>query len=186
MLESIKGLVVTLKAMAQSKITVEYPKQHLPIQPRFMGFPALTWDEARDEPFCTGCMVCVRYCPTQCMSATMEDNPKFADGESHRRKIIDQFEINLGRCILCGICVDVCNFDAIEMSFEHELGARGRNDNRVDLAQLLEMGRQYQAQSGWEQSKPNGLSPNEKSIRDAAIKTADSTRIESSEPQDVR
>ena len=105
MLESIKGLVVTLKAMTQSKITVEYPKQHLPIQPRFMGFPALTWDEARDEPFCTGCMVCVRYCPTQCMSATMADNPKFADGESHRRKIIDQFEINLGRCILCGICV---------------------------------------------------------------------------------
>ena len=116
----------------------------------------------------------------------MEDNPKFADGESHRRKIIDQFKINFGRCILCGICVDVCNFDAIEMSFEHELGARGRNDNRVDLAQLLEMGRQYQAQSCWELSKPNGLSPNEKSISDDAVKTADSTRIKSSEPQDVR
>tara|TARA_Y100000590_G_scaffold154689_2_gene177795 strand:- start:7683 stop:7976 length:294 start_codon:yes stop_codon:yes gene_type:complete len=83
------------------------------------------------------------------MSATMTDNPKHAEGTSHRRKIIDVFEINIGRCILCGICVDVCNFDAIEMSYETELSTRTRNGRRMDLGELLERGYNWQAQSGW-------------------------------------
>ena len=89
------------------------------------------------------------------MSATMKDNPLFEEGKSRRRKIIDDFEINLGRCILCGICVDVCNFDAIEMSYEHELGKYERNGNRVDLPQLLEMGKQYQAEADWKPTQPD-------------------------------
>ncbi len=154
--------------MMRRKVTAEYPKEHLPLQDRYMGFPALTWDDARIEPFCTGCMVCVRYCPTQCMSAQMTDNPKFADGDSHRKKIIETFEINLGRCILCGICVDVCNFDAIEMSTEHERSERLRDANRVDLPALLDMGKAWQEESGWKQSKPNAPSPKEKEVIAAA------------------
>jgi formate hydrogenlyase subunit 6/NADH:ubiquinone oxidoreductase subunit I len=110
---------------------------------------ALTWDEKVDEPYCTGCMVCVRYCPTQCMSATMIDNPLFKEGKSKRRKIMEEFEINFGRCIVCGICVDVCNFDAILMSHEHELSVVARNGNRANGEQLLKMGREYQEKSGW-------------------------------------
>jgi NADH-quinone oxidoreductase subunit I len=175
MIGSLKALAVTLSTMGRRKVTAEYPKEHLPVDERYMGFPALLWDSARDEPFCTGCMVCVRYCPTQCMSAEMKDNPKFASGDSHRRKIIDTFEINLNRCILCGICVDVCNFDAIEMSHEHELAGRGRNDERVDLGQLLDMGKKYQADTGWKQSKPNAPSPKEK---EAAAKAEGSKKAE--------
>ena len=119
-----------------------------------MVFPARLQDKDVDEPYCTGCMVCIRDCPTQCMTAEMKDNPKFADGTSRRRKIIDHFEINLGRCILCQICVDVCNFDAIEMSHEHELSKFQRNDNRVDLAQLLEMGETYRNKTGWSPKNP--------------------------------
>ena len=59
------------------------------------------------------------------------------------------FEINLGRCILCGICVDVCNFDAIEMSHEHERSKFERNGNRVELPELIEMGTKYQQKTNW-------------------------------------
>ena len=120
-----------------------------PVQPRFMGFPALTWDFQVEEPFCTSCMVCIRQCPTQCMSATMKDNPLHEDGRSSRRKIIDSFEINLNRCILCGICVEVCNFDAIVMSHEHEMSSYRRNGSRVDLPALLEIGTKFQRETGW-------------------------------------
>ena len=99
-------------------------------------------------------MVCVRACPTQCMSAQMTDNPKFTEETSRRRKIIEMFEINLGRCILCGICVDVCNFDAIEMSHEHELSKYERNGNRVDLDALLDMGKRFQSETGWRPTNP--------------------------------
>ena len=149
MLGNLKGLLITLAEFFRPVVTAQYPKEHLPVAPRFMGFPVLTWDEKVGEPFCTGCMVCIRYCPTECMSATMKDNPLQAEGKSKRRKIVDEFEINLGRCILCGICVDVCNFDAIEMSHEHELSVFARDDNRADLDRLLQLGKEYQAESGW-------------------------------------
>ncbi len=80
MLGNVKGLLVTLATMMRKPVTAQYPKEHLPIAPRFMGFPALTWDYGVGEPFCTGCMVCIRNCPTQCMSATMKDNPLRAEG----------------------------------------------------------------------------------------------------------
>ena len=149
MIAALKGLLTTLPWLFRRPVTAHYPEQHLPVQERYMGFPALLTDDTADEPFCTGCMVCVRECPTLCMSATMHDNPKFAEGASHRRKIIREFEINLNRCILCGICVDVCSFDAIEMSYEHELASYARTGARADLPTLLVQGRQYMETSGW-------------------------------------
>jgi NADH-quinone oxidoreductase subunit I len=154
MIAGLRGLLITIRWLFRKPVTAHYPKQHLPIQDRFMGFPALLWDDSNDEPFCTGCMVCVRECPTQCMTAEMKDNPLQAEGKSHRRKIIDVFEINLNRCILCGICVDVCAFDAIEMSHEHELSSYARNGARADLPALLKLGRQYQTETGWEATNP--------------------------------
>ena len=152
----LEGLKVTLKTTFRRPVTAEYPvpEKRLPVESRYMGFPALTWDSEISEPYCTGCMVCIRNCPTQCMTAQMKDNPLNKEGKSRRRKIIDTFEINLGRCILCAICVDVCNFDAIEMSHEHELSKYQRNGNRVDLEQLLDMGKNYMAKIDWRPKQP--------------------------------
>lgn len=152
MLNSVKGMMITLASTVKGlrrPVTQQYPTVPTPVKPRFMGFPALTWDDQVPEPFCTGCMVCIRNCPTQCMSATMKDNPAQAEGSSSRRKIIDFFEINLNRCILCGICVEVCNFDAIVMSHEHEMSTYQRNGDRVDLPALLKVGRKHQEKTGW-------------------------------------
>ena len=152
----LEGLKITLKTAGRKPVTAQYPEpeKRLEVQDRYMGFPALTWDGDVSEPYCTGCMVCIRNCPTQCMSAQMKDNPLHAEGKSRRRKIIDEFEINLGRCILCGICVDVCNFDAIEMSHEHELSKYERDGNRVDLPVLLDMGMRYQESTAWQPRQP--------------------------------
>ena len=152
MLNSLKGLMLTLGSTMKGirkPITQEYPKKPTPVRDRFMGFPALTWDEGVPEPFCTGCMVCIRNCPTQCMSASMKDNPLNEEGKSSRRKIVDYFEINLNRCILCGICVELCNFDAIVMSHEHEMSTYSRNGDRVNLPELLEIGKKYQSETDW-------------------------------------
>lgn len=163
MLATLKGLVTTLAWMVRKPVTAQYPQKHLPIQSRYMGFPVLLWDDTANEPFCTGCMVCVRECPTQCMSAEMKDNPLFQEGKSHRRKIIETFEINWNRCILCGICVDVCNFDAIEMSHMHEQGSFARTGSRVDLEELLKSGREFQARISWKPSNPS------KNVADQAL-----------------
>ena len=161
MLNSLKGLLLTFVSTVngfRQPVTRQYPATGrlgkriptpTPVQPRFMGFPALTWDDGVGEPYCTSCMVCIRQCPTLCMSATMKDNPLQQEGKSTRRKIVDTFEINLNRCILCGICVDVCNFDAIVMSHEHEMSTYQRNGDRVDLPALLETGKKFQRETDW-------------------------------------
>jgi len=156
MLGSLKGLLVTLGVVRRKHVTAQYPdpNKRLPVDERFMGFPALLWDHSNDEQFCTGCMVCIRACPTQCMSAEMKDNPRHAEGTSRRRKIADWFEINLNRCIICGICVDVCNLDAIEMSHEYELSGYLRNGARANMQELLEMGKKYQTDTDWEPKNP--------------------------------
>lgn len=46
---------------------------------------------------CTGCMICARQCPANCIS-----------GEKKKPHIIDQ-----SKCTRCGKCFTVCNFDAI-------------------------------------------------------------------------
>ena len=181
MIGFLEGLLVTVKTALRRPVTAQYPdpSERLPVADAFMGFPALTWDYDVSEPYCTGCMVCVRECPTQCMSATMTDNSKHAEGASRRRKIIQEFEINLGRCILCGICVDVCNFDAIEMSHEHELSNYERNGNRVDLPRLLDMGREYQRETEWSPSQPkkNSGVPVDKPARDEKRAAAGPTSV---------
>jgi len=164
-LSTLKGMLMTLQTSLRKPVTAQYPKQHLPLMERQVGFPALTWDAKVGEPYCVGCMVCVRMCPTQCMSGTMIDNPLHAEGKSTRRKIIEEFEINLGRCILCGLCVEVCNFDAIEMSHEHEISHYARDGRRSDLPVLLEMGKKYQAESNW-------IAPEVKKAAIAAAKAA--------------
>lgn len=184
MLNSVKGMVITLVSTLKGfrqPVTRQYPTTPTPVQPRFMGFPALTWDYDVGEPFCTGCMVCIRNCPTLCMSATMKDNPLHQEGKSHRRKIVDEFEINLNRCILCGICVEVCNFDAIVMSHEHERSVFERNGDRVDLLPLLDMGEKYQRDTDW--VPPTVLAKRKKEAEQAAKdKTEAATAAETGDP----
>jgi NADH-quinone oxidoreductase subunit I len=81
------------------------------------------------------------------MTVTMRDNPKFAEGTSKRRKIVDQFFIDYGRCMRCNICVEVCNFDAIAMNNTwqgHELSMFDRKDLVMDRDQLMALSRDRQ------------------------------------------
>ena len=111
------------------------------------AFPVLLWDFDVDEPFCTGCHACERACPVECMTATMMDNPKYAEGTSKRKKILDEFYIDYGRCMRCNICVEVCNFDAIAMNNTwsgHELSTFDRKDLILDTDQLMVLSKSQQ------------------------------------------
>src|SRR6185437_6442358 len=135
-----KGLGVTFSTAARRPVTVKYPetKHLLPVRQR--SFPVLTWDFDHDEPFCTGCNVCVRNCPVDCMTATMQDNPAYAAGTSNRRKIVEKFWIDYARCMRCNICVEVCPFEAIVMDNNwsgHEHSVYDRRDLHIDIDGLL-------------------------------------------------
>lgn len=69
---------------------------------------------------CTSCMLCVRECPTWCITLdarTEVDADAAPVGGGHKvrtHNVLEKFEIDYGLCMYCGICVDVCPFDALE------------------------------------------------------------------------
>lgn len=68
---------------------------------------------------CTSCMLCVRECPDWCITIEAHSEPDLEAPEySNARRqstknVLDNFSINFGDCMWCGICVDACPFDAL-------------------------------------------------------------------------
>ncbi|MSQ09248.1 MAG: 4Fe-4S dicluster domain-containing protein [Dehalococcoidia bacterium] len=105
-----------------------------------MAYPVLLWDENADEAACTGCMACVNFCPTKCMTATVARNPRHGAGQSLRKTVATTFTVKLTDCIECGICVDVCKYDAIALSYAGPPLARGFEGGMADMTALLRLG----------------------------------------------
>src|SRR5688572_2350388 len=108
---------VTLKHLFKHNTVIEYPdvKQDLPARTR--GVIALK------EENCTVCMLCARECPYWCIYIDSHKEtlpPKRAGGRPRKRNVLDRFAIDYALCMYCGICVEVCPYDALFWSREFE------------------------------------------------------------------
>ena len=113
----LKGMLVTLKHLFKHNTVIEYPdvKQDLP--PRTRGVIALK------EENCTVCMLCARECPDWCIYIDSHKEtlpPKREGGRPRKRNVLDRFAIDYALCMYCGICVEVCPYDALFWSREYE------------------------------------------------------------------
>src|SRR2546426_5915565 len=112
----IKGLGVTLKHLLQPSIPQQYPDEKPNLPARTRGVIALK------EENCTVCYLCSRECPDWCIyiDAHKETHPPAAGGRARSVKVLDRFAIDYALCMYCGICVEVCPFDALFWSPEFE------------------------------------------------------------------
>ena len=105
--------------------------ERLPQHPRFRG-EEFTWYEQR----CTGCASCAKYCPLGIIEiVTSESGEQVQEGQKYH---LDVFDIDIGRCMFCGLCVEACPYDALHMGSGFEEGQFRRTDLVIGKDRLVE------------------------------------------------
>jgi formate hydrogenlyase subunit 6/NADH:ubiquinone oxidoreductase subunit I len=117
----LKGLSVTLKHLLSRSITQQYPHEKPDLPPRTRGVIALKAEN------CTVCWKCSRECPDWCIyiDSHKETHQPASGGRARSVKLLDRFAIDYALCMYCGICVEVCPFDALFWSPEFEYAEYG-------------------------------------------------------------
>jgi formate hydrogenlyase subunit 6/NADH:ubiquinone oxidoreductase subunit I len=109
-----EGLSITASYLLRRPMTVQYPdRTPLPLPdmlpPRYRGFLEV------DTSICTGCQVCERTCPINCIQITLEKDPA-----NPKLRAMTQFDIDEAKCMFCGLCVEPCPTGAIQHTREFE------------------------------------------------------------------
>ncbi len=68
------------------------------------------------EENCTVCMLCARECPDWCLHVEGHTEVEAAaqpGGRPRTSNVLDRFAIDFSLCMYCGICIEVCPFDAL-------------------------------------------------------------------------
>jgi NADH-quinone oxidoreductase subunit I len=117
----VKGLLVTLKHLLSPSITQQYPHEKPDLPPRTRGVISLKAEN------CTVCWKCSRECPDWCIyiESHKETHEPASGGRARSAKVLDRFAIDYALCMYCGICVEVCPFDALFWSPEFEYATYG-------------------------------------------------------------
>ena len=101
-----EGMSVTMSYMFRRPATVQYPDRipkpvHEMLPARYRGFLEV------DTEICTACLACERACPIDCIRIDAEKD------KETRRLVMARFDIDLAKCMYCGLCSEPCPTGAI-------------------------------------------------------------------------
>ncbi len=102
---TVTGLTTTARYAVenwggQGKVTIQYPEQPAAPTTNFRGHLY------NDNIACVVCNGCAKVCPVDCFTIVGERN------ELGRLRV-SRFDIDLSKCISCGLCVRACGSDSL-------------------------------------------------------------------------
>ncbi len=130
MLRLIKNFFVVLGNIFRRPRTVTYPGEKMIIPDGSRGVLSLKLDPDSLEVICNGCGLCNTICPQSCIEVKKRI-------EDSGREVLDEFCLNLSKCIFCGNCVEFCKMRAIEMSYKYQLAEYDKKNLRLEKLELI-------------------------------------------------
>lgn len=165
----LTGMDITMGEYVTPKITEQYPEnrktQH--IAERHRGTLVMPHDE-NGKNKCTACTLCEKACPNGSIKIVSQ-MVTTADGK--KKKLLTDYQYDLGDCMFCQLCVNACNFGAIKFvkDFENAVFNRDALKQHLNIPPTEEEMAQY---------AENAKVAAEKAAEEAASKAAEGTNVE--------
>ncbi len=108
-----EGMSVTFSHLVRKPYTIQYPDR-VPVRVqdtlpfRYRGILEV------DLEICTGCLACERACPIDCIVIEAPKDPQT------KEMILKRFDIDIAKCMYCGLCSEVCPTGSIHHTREFE------------------------------------------------------------------
>jgi NADH-quinone oxidoreductase subunit I/NAD(P)H-quinone oxidoreductase subunit I len=108
-----EGMSITFSHFIRKPYTVQYPDR-VPIRIqdtlpfRYRGILAV------DLEICTGCLACERACPIDCIVI------EAVKDKETRTMMLNRFDIDIAKCMYCGLCSEPCPTGSIHHTSEFE------------------------------------------------------------------
>ncbi|MCD8306096.1 MAG: 4Fe-4S dicluster domain-containing protein [Prevotella sp.] len=140
----LTGMDVTMGEFITPKVTEQYPEnrktQH--VSARHRGTLVMLKD-SNGKDKCTACTLCEKSCPNGTIKIT---STTVTTAEGKKKKLLLDYQYDLGDCMFCQLCTNACNFGAIAFvkDFENSVFSRNSLVQHLNTPPTDEEMRQYE------------------------------------------